>query len=130
MEPDDLSGSADAAVPTQFWPLPEREIADAEAVLTQIHAMLVETEQTLHRAKAHLAALDAAAPGLRQALMRAEAEEIMPNLTDLQAAQGLRAELVKAAQESVKVSQAAAKYLQARERFLLARRAEAKRPEN
>ena len=129
MKPNDSSSSAetDTAAPNQAWPLTESEIAETEALLTQIQAMITQTEQTIQRAKTHLSALNAAAPFLRQALIRAEAEQVAPQLVDLQAARGLRAELVKAAQETVAVSQTAAKYLQAREQFLLARRAGAKR---
>ena len=125
--PDDSSSSAEAdPAPDQPWPLTESDVADAEAFLTQVHAMITQIEQTIIRARAYLATLNADAPALRRVLLSADMQLDVPNLADLQAARGLRAELVKAAQQSVTVSQSAARYLQARERFLLARREWAK----
>jgi hypothetical protein len=130
MMTDDSSRSAEtnSAAPSRTWPLAESEIAETEVLLIQIQAMIALMEQTTHRAKTHLAVLMADAPALRLALGRAESEQVVPAMTDLQAARGLRAELVKASQETVAVSQTAAKYLQAREQFLLSRRAWIKRP--
>ena len=105
------------------WPPPENEVADAEAVLIQLPIMIAQIETTLRAAKTQIAALTAEAPRLHMLLTRRELEADHSLLADLQAAQGLRAELVKAAHQSVAVSQSAAKYLQARERFLQARRA-------
>ncbi len=127
--PDDSSSSAEtnADAPIPSWPLPESEIADAEALLIQLGTMIAQTEQTLQRAKTHLAVLSADAPPLRQSLLSADAAADVPQLAELKAARGLRAELVKAAQQTVTVSQVAARYLQAREQFLINRRAWAKR---
>ena len=105
-----------------LWPPPENEVTDAEAFLARIPGMIAQLEMTLGAAKTHLAALTADAPRLHAFLTGTESEEDRPRLADLQAARSLRAELVKAAQQSVAVSQSAAKYLQARERFLQARR--------
>ncbi len=106
-----------------LWPPPENEVADAKALPSQISAAIAQIEQTLSQAKLHLAALTADAPHLHEILTSTEFETNRPRLADLKDAQGLRMELVKAAQQSVAVSQSAAEYLQARERFLQARRA-------
>lgn len=56
------------------WPPPESEAADAEAILIQIPAQITQIEQTFNQAKVHL--------------------------SDLKAAQELRADLAKAARHS------------------------------
>ncbi|MGI4792366.1 MAG: hypothetical protein ACRYFS_26365 [Janthinobacterium lividum] len=123
MRTDDSTSSAEAGRGNvQSWPLPESEVADAEAILMRVHEMIAQIEQTINRAKAYLAELDANESVLREMLTSSEPEKDCPPLSNLQAARGLRAELVKASQQSVTVSQAAAKYLQARERFIIARR--------
>lgn len=123
MTTDGSSSSSEAGrSQAKPWPLPESEIAATEALLIDIHAIIAQIAQTIRQAESHLAALQAAAPALRQVLLSVEMEREIPGLADLQAARGLRAELVKAAQQSVLVSQSASRYLQAREKFLLARR--------
>ncbi len=112
----------DNSMADNSWPPPDNEVADAEAVLSQIPALIAQIDQTLDQAKAHLVVLTGDASRLHEILTSTEFETDRPRLADLKAAQGLRAELVKAAQQSVAVSQSAAKYLQARERFLQARR--------
>ena len=114
---------ADNPTTDALWPPPENEVADAKAVWSQIPVLIEQIEETLGRAKLHLAALADDAPRLHEILTSTEFETERSRIADLQAARGLRAELVKAAQQSVAASQAASKYLQARERFLQARRA-------
>ena len=113
----------------ELWPPPEDEVAQAEAMLAQVPVLIAELEQTLSRAKAHLAELNRDAPRLRELLTSTAFEQDRPRLADLQAAQRLRAELVRAAQQSVAASQSASRYLQAREKFLQSRRAWTAHPE-
>lgn len=105
------------------WPPPENEVADAEAALDQISRVIAQLEETLVRAKLHLAVLTGDAPRLHELLTNTELETDRPRLADFKDAQRLRVELVKAAQQSVAASQSAARYLQAREKFLQSRRA-------
>lgn len=113
----------------ELWPPSESEVAQVEAILVQIPILIAELEQTLSRAKANLADLNRDASRLHEFLTSKEFEQDRPRLADIQAAQHLRAELVRAAQQSVAVSQTASRYLQAREKFLQARRVWAARPE-